>query len=74
MAGRSSNEIKYPEKSLDDICNQAIINHINMVQPYRCGEKAGLLGLFMGEAMKLSKGNADPKVLNEMLLNKLNSK
>ena len=33
---------------------------------YRNG-KSGLLGLFMGEVMKLSKGKADPKVANDLV-------
>lgn len=31
------------------------------------GGKIGLLGLFVGEVMKLSKGKADPKVLNQLV-------
>jgi aspartyl-tRNA(Asn)/glutamyl-tRNA(Gln) amidotransferase subunit B len=40
------------------------------VEEYRNGKK-GLTGLFMGEVMKLSKGKADPKKANELLLKKL---
>ena len=29
--------------------------------------KIGLLGLFVGEVMKLSKGKADPKLLNQLV-------
>jgi aspartyl-tRNA(Asn)/glutamyl-tRNA(Gln) amidotransferase subunit B len=31
------------------------------------GGKTGLLGMFVGEVMKLSKGKADPKLLNKMV-------
>jgi len=31
------------------------------------GGKVGLLGLFVGEVMKLSKGKADPKLLNQLV-------
>jgi aspartyl-tRNA(Asn)/glutamyl-tRNA(Gln) amidotransferase subunit B len=34
--------------------------------------KTGLLGMFMGEVKKRSKGKADPKVANDLLLKKLN--
>ena len=34
---------------------------------YKNGKK-GLLGLFMGEVMKLSKGKADPKLANKLLI------
>jgi len=40
------------------------------VKAYRNGKK-GLIGLFMGELMKKSKGKADPKLANELLRNKL---
>jgi aspartyl-tRNA(Asn)/glutamyl-tRNA(Gln) amidotransferase subunit B len=42
------------------------------VQEYRKGKK-GLIGLFMGEVKKLSKGKADPKMTNDLLLDILNS-
>ena len=40
------------------------------VAEYKAG-KAGLIGLFMGEVMKLSKGKADPKVANALVVKKL---
>lgn len=42
-------------------------------EEYRKGKK-GLLSLFVGEVMKQSKGKADPKLTNELLLEKLNAK
>jgi aspartyl-tRNA(Asn)/glutamyl-tRNA(Gln) amidotransferase subunit B len=42
------------------------------VKEYRKGKK-GLLALFVGEVMKQTKGKADPKVTNEILLKKLKS-
>jgi aspartyl-tRNA(Asn)/glutamyl-tRNA(Gln) amidotransferase subunit B len=42
------------------------------VTEYKKGKK-GLLALFVGEVMKQSKGKADPKVTNELLLEKLKS-
>jgi aspartyl-tRNA(Asn)/glutamyl-tRNA(Gln) amidotransferase subunit B len=41
------------------------------VAEYRAGKK-GLLGMFMGEVMKLSKGKADPKETSKMLEIELN--
>ena len=38
---------------------------------YRKGKK-GLIGLFVGEVKKVSKGKADPKLTNEILIEKLN--
>lgn len=40
------------------------------VNEYKNGKK-GLMGLFMGEIMKKSKGKADPKVASELLRSKL---
>jgi aspartyl-tRNA(Asn)/glutamyl-tRNA(Gln) amidotransferase subunit B len=45
---------------------EAIQKYPEKVTEYKNG-KTGLLGLFMGEVMKLSKGKADPKVANELL-------
>ncbi len=43
------------------------------VTEYKKGKK-GLLALFVGEVMKQSKGKADPKLTNQLLLEKLNAK
>jgi aspartyl-tRNA(Asn)/glutamyl-tRNA(Gln) amidotransferase subunit B len=40
------------------------------VDEYNKGKK-GLMGFFVGEVMKISKGSADPKLLNSILLEKL---
>lgn len=40
------------------------------VEEYKKGRK-GIIGMFMGEVMKRSKGKADPKVANELLTKKL---
>jgi aspartyl-tRNA(Asn)/glutamyl-tRNA(Gln) amidotransferase subunit B len=42
------------------------------VKEYKKGKK-GLMGLFVGEVMKLSQGKADPKITNDILSEKLNS-
>jgi aspartyl-tRNA(Asn)/glutamyl-tRNA(Gln) amidotransferase subunit B len=41
------------------------------VAEYRKGKK-GLIGLFVGEVKKVSKGKADPKLTNDILIEKLN--
>jgi aspartyl-tRNA(Asn)/glutamyl-tRNA(Gln) amidotransferase subunit B len=43
------------------------------VTEYKNGKK-GLLALFTGEVMKQSKGKADPKMVNSLLLDKLKNK
>ena len=52
--------------ALQQFVDDAISKYPNKVQEYRDGKK-GLLGLFMGEVMKLSKGTADPKLANQLL-------
>jgi aspartyl-tRNA(Asn)/glutamyl-tRNA(Gln) amidotransferase subunit B len=53
------------------IASDVILQFENKVQEYRKGKK-GLLALFVGEVMKRSKGKADPKMVNEILLKLLN--
>jgi aspartyl-tRNA(Asn)/glutamyl-tRNA(Gln) amidotransferase subunit B len=55
---------------LAEIIDKAIAAYPDKVEEYKSGKK-GLLGLFMGEVMKLSRGKADPKVASKMLANKL---
>lgn len=52
--------------TLQDYVNQAIKKYPDKVMLYKKGKK-GLLGLFMGEVMKLSGGTADPKVATQLL-------
>lgn len=50
--------------------DEAIAENPKEVESYRAGKK-GLLGFFVGCVMKKSAGKADPKVVNEVLKNKL---
>ena len=45
---------------------EAIAKYPEKVLEYKAGKK-GLIGLFMGEVMKLSKGKADPKIANQLV-------
>jgi aspartyl-tRNA(Asn)/glutamyl-tRNA(Gln) amidotransferase subunit B len=49
---------------------QALAGMPDKVSEYRKGKK-GLIGLFVGEVKKLSRGKADPKLTNQLLLEKL---
>jgi aspartyl-tRNA(Asn)/glutamyl-tRNA(Gln) amidotransferase subunit B len=49
---------------------EALAKMPEKVQEYRKGKK-GLLGLFVGEVKKISKGKADPKLTNQLLLEQL---
>jgi len=51
---------------LQDLVNQALETYPEKVEAYKKGNK-GLLGLFMGEVMKLSNRKANPKMANEIL-------
>ncbi len=51
---------------------QVLQNMPDKVSEYRKGKK-GLIGLFVGEVKKVSRGKADPKLTNEILLQKLKS-
>ncbi len=51
---------------LEPIVKEVLAKYPEKVAEYKNGKK-GLLGLFVGEVMKASKGKADPKVTNELL-------
>jgi aspartyl-tRNA(Asn)/glutamyl-tRNA(Gln) amidotransferase subunit B len=55
---------------LDALAEQALAKYPEKVAEYKAGKK-GLIGLFMGELMKLSGGKADPKVATKLLQQKL---
>jgi aspartyl-tRNA(Asn)/glutamyl-tRNA(Gln) amidotransferase subunit B len=55
------------ESAVDDV----IKNNPAQVEQYKSG-KVGLLGFFVGNVMKATKGQANPAVVNEILRNKLN--
>ena len=59
--------------STDDIekwIDEVLAMHPEKVAEYKKGKK-GLLGLFMGEVKKISKGKADPKMTTSLLEQKL---
>ena len=57
---------------LEDWVDLALAAYPEKVAEYK-GGKTGVLGLFMGEVMKLSKGKADPKMANQLVRQKLGS-
>ncbi|MBC8173477.1 MAG: Asp-tRNA(Asn)/Glu-tRNA(Gln) amidotransferase subunit GatB [Chitinophagales bacterium] len=56
---------------ITSLIEQALAKYPEKVLEYKKGKK-GLLGLFMGEVMKLSGGKADPQMANKILEKKLN--
>lgn len=51
---------------IEDICKEVIAAFPDKVKEYQKGKK-GLIGFFMGEVMKRSKGQAEPKSSTELL-------
>ena len=60
------------EGDLSSFIDEVIRSNSSEVERYKNGEKQ-LVGFFMGQLMKVSKGKADPKVANSLLRDKLNS-
>jgi aspartyl-tRNA(Asn)/glutamyl-tRNA(Gln) amidotransferase subunit B len=58
------------EGLIKELVEQVIAKYPEKVAEYR-GGKTGLIGLFVGEVMKLSKGKADPKLTNKLVMEKL---
>jgi aspartyl-tRNA(Asn)/glutamyl-tRNA(Gln) amidotransferase subunit B len=55
---------------IEKIADEIIAANAKQLEQYRAGKEA-LLGFFVGQLMKASKGKANPKVANEVLLQKL---
>ncbi|WP_199121536.1 Asp-tRNA(Asn)/Glu-tRNA(Gln) amidotransferase subunit GatB [Pedobacter sp. ASV28] len=52
------------------LIDEVLAKYQPQVEAYKKGKK-GVLGLFVGEVMKLAKGKADAKQVNELILEKL---
>ena len=59
--------------TLQTLINEVLIAYPDKVKEYKSGKK-GLLGMFVGEVMKKSKGSADPKLVNQLVLKQLEAK
>jgi aspartyl-tRNA(Asn)/glutamyl-tRNA(Gln) amidotransferase subunit B len=57
---------------LEPLVEQILAAHPGQVEAYR-GGKEGLLGFFVGQVMKETGGKANPKVVNELVREKLRS-
>ena len=62
-----SDDEGFIEKIVDDI----LTKNPDKVKAFKKGKK-GLIGFFMGQVMRESKGKAEPKATNALLLKKLN--
>ena len=54
------------EGAIKEIVQKIVEAHPNEVQAYRNG-KTNLLGFFVGQVMKETKGRANPKTVNELI-------
>jgi aspartyl-tRNA(Asn)/glutamyl-tRNA(Gln) amidotransferase subunit B len=64
-----------PQQSSDTSALEKIIDEILVANPkpleqYRAGKKT-MIGFFVGQVMKASKGQANPQLVNELLVKKL---
>ena len=55
---------------IEEIVEEVLASHPQEVERFRNGE-ARLLGFFVGQIMKASRGKANPKIVNEVLKRKL---
>ena len=55
---------------LEELVDEIIANNPDEVERYRGGKKQ-LMGFFVGQAMKASKGKANPKMVTQMVTKKL---
>ena len=56
------------EKAVDEV----IAKHVKEVERFKAGDEK-LIGFFVGQVMKLTKGKANPQMVNDLLKNKLSS-
>ncbi|MDB5000918.1 MAG: gatB [Mucilaginibacter sp.] len=65
--------ISQDTSEVDQFIQAVLAKYPDKVIEYQRGKK-GVLGLFMGEVMKLSKGKIDPQKTNQLLIKELESK
>lgn len=65
--------ISAEKDDLSEFIQAALAKYPDKVIEYRKGKK-GVIGLFMGEIMKVSKGRIDPQKTNLLLIKELESK
>ncbi len=54
------------ENAIKEICEKVVAAHQNEAEAYKNG-KVQLLGFFVGQVMKETKGRANPKAVNELI-------
>jgi aspartyl-tRNA(Asn)/glutamyl-tRNA(Gln) amidotransferase subunit B len=62
--------VKASQEELEALIATALERHAEKIPEYKKGKK-GLISLFVGEVMKLSKGKADARLVTEKIIEKL---
>lgn len=65
-------EVQTSQFEIENLIDTALNKHPEKITEYKKGKK-GLISLFVGEVMKLSKGKADAKLVTEKIIEKLKS-
>jgi aspartyl-tRNA(Asn)/glutamyl-tRNA(Gln) amidotransferase subunit B len=73
LAGELNLLITAGTNDVNQYIKDALAKYPDKVKEYQKGKK-GVLGLFMGEIMKSSKGKIDPQATNKLLIKELESK
>jgi aspartyl-tRNA(Asn)/glutamyl-tRNA(Gln) amidotransferase subunit B len=63
-------QIQTSQTEIESLIEAALNKHSEKIPEYKKGKK-GLISLFVGEVMKLSKGKADAKLVTEKIIEKL---
>jgi aspartyl-tRNA(Asn)/glutamyl-tRNA(Gln) amidotransferase subunit B len=63
-------EVQSSQNEIEKLIEAALGKHAEKIPEYKKGKK-GLISLFVGEVMKLSKGKADAKLVTERIIEKL---
>ena len=58
--------------ALEKIIDEVLVANPKQLEQYRAGKKT-MLGFFVGQVMKASKGQANPQLVNELLTKKLSN-
>jgi aspartyl-tRNA(Asn)/glutamyl-tRNA(Gln) amidotransferase subunit B len=65
-------EQSHDTSALEKLADELIAANPKQVEQYRAGKKT-MIGFFVGQVMKASKGQANPQLVNEVLTKKLES-
>jgi aspartyl-tRNA(Asn)/glutamyl-tRNA(Gln) amidotransferase subunit B len=63
-------QVQTSQTEIENLIEAALNKHPEKITEYKKGKK-GLISLFVGEVMKLSKGKADAKLVTEKIIEKL---